>query len=64
MATLASGGIEIAGICGLPDFGAWLDNLSKLLDRAQALLILLLVIVLVLVGGLILANLLGGRRRG
>jgi len=52
------------GICGLPDFGAWLNDLSKLFDRAQTLLILLLIIVLVLVGGLIVANLLGGRRRG
>jgi len=52
------------GVCFLPDFGAWLDNLSKLLDRAEALLILLLIIVVVLVGGLIVANFLGRRARG
>ena len=55
---------DMAGICFLPDFGAWLDNLSKLLDRAEALLILLLIIVVVLIGGLIVANFLGGRARG
>jgi len=47
-----------------PDFGAWLDRLSKLFDRAEALLMLLLIIVLILVGGLIVANILGGRTRG
>lgn len=54
----------MAGVCFLPDFGAMLDDLSKLLDRAEALLILLLIIVCVLVGGLIVANILGGRGRG
>jgi len=54
----------MAETCFLPDFGAWLDNLSKLLDRAETLLILLLIIVLVLVGGLIVANLIGRGRRG
>lgn len=54
----------MAGVCFLPDFGAWLDNLSKLLDKAKALLILLLIIVCILVGGLIVANILGGRGRG
>ena len=48
----------------MPDFGAFFDRLSKLLDRVEGLLVLLLIIVLVLVGGLIVANLLGGRRRG
>jgi len=54
----------MAGICFLPDFGAWLDNLSKLLDRAETLLILLLIIVCIFVGGLIVANLIGRRGRG
>jgi len=47
----------------MPDFGAFFDRLSKLFDRAEALLMLLLIIVLILVGGLIVANILGGRRR-
>ena len=54
----------MTGICFLPDFGAMFDDLSKLLDRAEALLILLLIIVCILVGGLIVANFLGGRARG
>lgn len=56
--------VLMAGVCFLPDFGAMLDNLSKLLDRTERLLILLLIIVCVLVGGLIVANILGGRGRG
>ena len=54
----------MAGICFLPDFGAWLDDMTKLLDRAEALLLLLLIIVCILVGGLIVANLIGRRGRG
>jgi len=54
----------MAGICFLPDFGAWLDDMTKLLDRAEALLLLLLIIVCIFVGGLIVANLIGRRGRG
>lgn len=63
-ASLALGGIETAGVCFLPDFGAWLDDMTKMLDRAEALLFLLLIIVIVFVGGLIVANLIGRRGRG
>jgi hypothetical protein len=54
---------DICGLPQLPDVGAWLDQLSKLFDRAEGLLVLLLIIVLVLVIGLIISTLLSGRRR-
>jgi hypothetical protein len=55
---------DVCGLPQVPDVGAWLDRLSKLFDRAETLLILLLIIVLILVGGLVMANILGARRRG
>ena len=55
---------DTCGVPQLPDVGAWLDRVSKLFDRAETLLMLLLIIVSILVGGLIVANILGARRRG
>ena len=54
---------DVCFMPSFPDFGAWLDKVSRLFDRAESLLMLLLIIVLILVGGLIVANILGGRRR-